>query len=297
MSGSQVEAKHLFRYPVLECDVPKKPLEPGELAPFKGDEGLNVLARSVQKKMRETQIARVVRELTFRNGRRPTLDETMRTYGITRRSLEDVLRRENLQVNPLPVVRTGELPDNQRAFFKGMSYGRLGITRVKISGHPFISVLTESADSKKRALVRATFGTWGEIRETRVEGAKEIDRTKVYLAPDTFGFIADNKGVGSSVLLSRQNYPPFLLGLMLVRLSGAMNRLSLSNPDQLKAIHRACQRNLGIPLGKFHIENREASGRLAVVDVQSPGEIFGALARVESVALLPFFRQIVQLAA
>lgn len=200
-----------------------------------------------------------------------------------------------MQVRPMPAVREGDVPDNEQAFFRGMSLGKLVVNKIRWSGHNFVRVSTSSSDPRKHNLIKATLGTRGVTRESEIGGKTPEKRTKVYLDPSTFAFMADDKAIGSAILLSHLRYPPFLLGFMLVELLEAKDRLSLNNPGQLEAIWRNYQRHFGVPLGKFHIENR-VEGRLGVIAIKNPGEIFGVLSQAEGVSRLPFFRQIAQIA-
>lgn len=88
MADNEHDVRSPFNYPILNCDFRRAdfnraPFEPDEVLPFNGDDRLVELAMSGQRRVRETQIARVVRDLTFRYGRRPPLDELIKAYGIT----------------------------------------------------------------------------------------------------------------------------------------------------------------------------------------------------------------------
>lgn len=272
------------------------PFTEDEVLPFKGDPALVERAKVVQEKVRHSQVAGQIRWLTFLNGKRPTIENLSSSLQVSQRKLETIIRNQNLQAFQLPQVIKDPVPANEAAFFTGLSLGRLEMGRVNWSGHTYIAVATESSDQRKHALISTTFGRWGEVRKSDTAEGKGRKRTKVYVDNSSFGFLLSEGGVGSSILLSHTKYPAFLLGFMAIKLLDSRDRLSLSNPDQLESIYRNCERHLGISLGRFHIEKRP-EGRLGVIEVKNPGEIFAALAQAETVSRLPYFRQLAEIAA
>ncbi|MBI3103310.1 hypothetical protein HYZ05_00040 [Candidatus Daviesbacteria bacterium] len=266
------------------------PFTEEEAAHFKGDPKLSRAAIQVQERFKQAQVVEQIKWLTFLRGKRPSVQELSSTFQLSQRTLDEIIRKEKLQAIPLPQARKESLPDNEAAFFRGLSLGRLEFHSLNWSGHRYVTVGTESADNRKHTLLRATFGKWGEVRGSETQGSRIRKKTRIYLDNGTFAFLLEEGSVGSSILLSHLRYPPFLLGLMVIKLLDAKDRLSLDNPQQLESIYRNCERHLGIPLGRFHIEKRP-EGRLGVVEIKHPEEIFAALAQVETVSKLPYFRQ------
>lgn len=259
------------------------------------------LALAVQRKVEERKIADAARTAQKLTGKRPTIDEVARENGITPSKASDILAKHRVLVHQLPVVRKGALPENEEAFFRGLHFGDFAFDSVERGSHRFVTIATESQDPSKHKLLKVTAGTWGEVTEFdfNIKG-RSRRKTKVYLNNDTFPFLTEEKPVvGSRIMLSHQRFPPFLLGLETAKLTDAQSRVSLRDVDFLQRVHTRFEAQFGFPLGHFRPETRDGKDgkklKYGVVVVRQPGEVFAALAQVESVSKLPFFRELARI--
>ncbi len=181
-----------------------------------------------------------------------TPDELGNIFGRNPRVVARALRRSGIYKQPLPKVRIGPLPENEKTFFKGLAFSDLDIDKVVWSGHPLVTVATEARIQQKHAIIRAVFESWGEVHTTKGNHPK----TTAFLDSPTFDFMIEQQSPGSTILLSKSKFPPFLLGLMVGKMRGQEHRISLRKGDLLKSVHDNFCRQFGFPLGNYHVEPR-----------------------------------------
>src|SRR3989344_2287510 len=71
------------------------------------------------------------------------------------------LTSRGIYLQPFPEVRKGELPLNERAFFKGLVFGNYPIRHMRWSAKNFVAIWTESKNPRHTELLEKTLGTWG----------------------------------------------------------------------------------------------------------------------------------------
>lgn len=205
------------------------------------------------------------------------------------RTVEEALRERGIVRNPLPVVKTGDLPENQHAFYKGLVYGDFAVERINWSGHPFVFIGTEATDFNRHELLRYSFFEWGDMRRSAWRSTEhDRTRTRMYLDPETFGFLENKDKPGSTILLSKIKFPPFLLGFIAARLSTQQRRLSLPDTDLLQNIANNFENQFKYPLGRTHKPEQKNSRKLGVLIVSDLDSVLKSLADTESVRRLPF---------
>lgn len=219
-----------------------------------------------------------------------TAEELAELFDYNPKGVQRTLRRNGVYKQPLPKVRSGPLPENEAAFFTGLAFADLEKDKIVWNRQPFVTVATEARVQYKHELMRVVFARWGEIRSS----GESHPKTAAYLDSPTFDFMVEPKSPGSTILLSKSKYPPFLLGLMVGKMSGKEHRISLKNGDLLKSVTENFHRYFRFSLGHFHTEIRPA-GKLGVIDVRNPGKVIATLAEVKSVATLPYFRTVLNL--
>lgn len=204
------------------------------------------------------------------------------------RVIERKLRANGIFHQPIPMVRQGQLPDNEYAFFKGLSRGDFQIKPIHWGSGDFIMVGTESEKPYKRELLKQTIGTWGEVRENDSE-------VRVYVDSPTFDFMAASS-VEPRILDAKTRFAPFLMGSLAARLSKKGNRFSLKDAKLLERIYGRFEKHFSFSMGRFEIEHRNGSGgEFGVVTLKDPGRVLASLVELESVCTLPFFRSLARL--
>ncbi len=201
------------------------------------------------------------------------------------------LTRRGVYRQPFPEVCHDELPENEKAFFMGLALGDCSIEHIRWGKREgFVMVGTESAEGWKRQTLKQTIGTWGETRESFPE-------VRIYVNSPKFDFML-NPLVDAKFLAAKRRFAPFLLGILVARLSNQRHRLSLNNEALLRRIDRQFSTHFGFRMGNFRVEQRNVKSsngsvigersKVPVIVVRDPGQVFGALLQVRSVTSLPF---------
>lgn len=221
-------------------------------------------------------------------GRIYTSEELSEIFHLRPRVIERKLRTNGIFHQPIPVVHHDQLPENERAFFTGLSRGDFQIKPIHWRNSDFIMIGTESERPYKRELLKQTIGTWGEIHENDSE-------IRIYVDSPTFDFMAASS-VETRMLDAKSRLAPLVLGGLAARLSKKDNRFSLKDTKLLERIHRRFERHFGFSMGRFEIEHRNGSGgEFGVITLKDPGRVLTSLIALESVCTLPFFRSLAQL--
>lgn len=233
-----------------------------------------------------TYVRYVARTIDPDTGEIHTLEKMAALFHCRASDIRRWLGVSDIKHPPLPKVRQGEPPENERAFFLGLALGDFQIAPVQRGHQRFVTVSTESANLERRGLIKHTVGSWGEVHDRTYE-------LKVYVGSPTFDFMV-SPVIYAEFLEAKTRFAPFLLGTLAARLSKREDRLSLGDQeDLLGRIQRRFLGHFGFSLGNFNIEHRIAgNGRkgtdVPVITVNQPGEVFGALIKVGSVKTLPF---------
>lgn len=211
--------------------------------------------------------------------------------GVHETTINQHLRDAGMDTHFVPEAKTGVLPENEEAFFKGMAMGDFQVRTTHRRTGDFVIVGTRGSDRMKDLLIR-TLGTRGSL------GGKEALK-EIYLDREQFGFFEEKPQIDARFLDAKGRFAPFLLGLLAVRLSERGNRLVIPNSNGLvRNIHKKYVNHFGETMGSLKNQlrphlNGNTNGKDARQDliiVQNPGIVVATLAQVPAVQALPFFR-------
>ncbi len=267
-------------------DVEEAPLPPPRVCKVSPEE---------QRKATDTLLVRLRRCTNPRTGQIYTLDELAELFHLHPRTVEKKFREHDIYTRPLPEVRHGELPLNQKAFFVGLAQGRLQVERVNWSRTHYVMVGTESDRPEKRELLKTTVGTWGEIHEGQ-------DELRIYVDPERFDFMLDPRP-SARFLNARSRFSPFLMGALVARLSNVENRLTLNDDSTLQRVYNGFINHFGFSIGNIIVRNDYPNGQEGpdanhghrLIRIHQPEAVFGVLLGEESVTSLPFLKDVARL--
>ncbi len=159
---------------------------------------------------------------------------------------------------PRPDVKPVNVPMNDRALMLAMALSGYTIAEIHWGSpnYPFVKIHTESVDPKYRSLLKGEFEDWGKP-------SNSVAKPGYYLHYDSFKFLLNPDEVlaknfpGTDIkypfLVDPFRYTPFLWGLIYLRLSREMYRLTFENKDPQKKLDR-------VGLMEFIYEHYQASG-------------------------------------
>lgn len=211
--------------------------------------------------------------------------ELAKMFNIDPSTVSDHLRKAGVRGHRLPEVKQGEVPGNERAFYMGIAMGDIQTKKVhRVSGD---MIIVGSINPEKDQLLKDTLGTWGRALPTSRQ-------TNVYVDAGGFDFLQDPH-VNAAFLDARSRYAPFLLALLLTKLSQTQSRLSLhpKHNGALELIHRKYEMHFGKNIGGLRTEKVYAPGSKdkirKVIKVNDPEDVLETLLQEPSITALPFF--------
>ena len=220
-------------------------------------------------------------------GRNRTSKDLAELFGLAKSTVREKLQQKEGYVSPKPEVKERPLPPWEKAFFMGLACGDFQVCQINWSSDDFVSIGTESKRQSHINVLKQTIGTWGTTHEN-------ADGIKVFLHPGTFDFLinpyADKKMLGK-IFRQTRLFTPFVLGLLLGKLSELGNRVSLHDQELLNKINIRFEDIFGFRMGRFRLESR-GNNQFASLTLRNPEEVFSALIQTEGVQRLSFFRSL-----
>lgn len=256
------------------------------------DESYAEYARSIRFPTPKQKRVNTVRFLWgLRNQKNPdtgslyTLDDMARIMGYTRKSFNNALLEAGIVRYPAPEVRSDKVPDNEVAFFKGLSHGNFESRELVWGTKRLVAVETATKKATRRNALIATLGTWGEVHE----GSSTMS---IYLDPDNFSFLLNGQN-DTDTPESVETFAPFLLGLMTMRMSEKEGRVSSQNGDLIHGIAKSYREHFGVSLGYCFQEQRvDQMGPTYTVQIRDNSQVYSNLLQVPGVRALPFLNSI-----
>ncbi|OGH16000.1 MAG: hypothetical protein A3C30_00930 [Candidatus Levybacteria bacterium RIFCSPHIGHO2_02_FULL_40_18] len=208
--------------------------------------------------------------ITAGNGGSPQIESTLEEEGNMRREEH----------------RRHKLTENERAFFMGLSFGDYQRRPSGYFGRNDLIIATQSVKASGMEMLRRTLGRY---KMDELVSAKEY---KVYVDLDEFGFF--KKPESSSIPESKEQFAPFILGLLAAKLSEKEGRLTFNKQRWLLAIQIDIdfKKHFGFRLGSIVREHKGTSDETTTVYVRDIEKVLDALGNEESVSSLPFFEDV-----
>lgn len=211
-------------------------------------------------------------------------DDMASIMGYSRKAFNNALLEAGIVRSPSPEVRIDKLPENQRAFFEGLRHGSFESRELTWGSKKLVAITTASKDETRRHVLKTTLGSWGNIHES--------DRSlSIYLDPNNFGFIAEKPEC--TVPQDVENFAPFMLGVMSMKMSRKEGRISSQNGEMIDAMSNGYQNHFGDNLGYTFAEQRpDQLSPTHTIQLRNPQSVFANLLSVPSVQSLPFLGEL-----
>lgn len=220
-----------------------------------------------------------------------TTDQAGKAVGHSSSWASKRIQRDELFRVEYPKVKEGEVAQNEKAFYFGL--GDLVVAKAKIRGREYITVSIEAKNetgrqARRRDILKATFGKWGEIRQ-------HANETKIYLDSSSFAFLKES--MPSDFLDEKTTLAPFVFASLLYRLADGDNLIPYINKDILEKVATSFKKLFGYALGEIWHRNNMRKGGISMyyIHMKDPGPIQGDLVQEASVQSLPFFRDLARL--
>lgn len=193
-----------------------------------------------------------------------------------------------------PVVKEGIVPENERAFFYGLGDLNIGQTKIRDREYMTVSITVKKREglTRRRDILKATLGKWGEVRG-------EGEETKIFLDPSTFQFL--KKSMKRNFLDARKLFGSHAFALLLYQTTDeAGNTISHLNREYLQDIMARFEKMYNFSMGHLSHRSRSDRRKARVVDryyinMDNAGLVQGTLASDPNVQSLPFFKNLVHI--